>query len=261
MWLYSSPEPKAQASYWHSALSVRRPAFILTLSTSSQKSLNKVQRNVTGNKISTYSTKFVFCGPIGKRRWPHWPLIGWYIFHFFSETAEQNSTKTCQGARSQCPLPSLFFGPTGRPTWPPEPLIGWDIFDFFYETAERNSTKLDTAQDLNAFYQVRVLRGRSETKDGRRATDWLINFPLLLWNCGTEFNETWQTARSHRPLLSVCFSSRPENEDGRPSLWLAEPFSTSSLKPLNGIQQNLTESKISTFSTTFVFFGPFGKSI
>ena len=39
------------------------------------------------------STKFVFFGPIGKTRWPSWPLIGWDIFDFSSETTEQNSTK------------------------------------------------------------------------------------------------------------------------------------------------------------------------
>ena len=31
-------------------------------------------------------------GPIGKTRWPPWPLIGRYIFDFTSETAELNST-------------------------------------------------------------------------------------------------------------------------------------------------------------------------
>ena len=44
-----------------------------------------------------------------------------------------------------------------------------------------------------------------------------------------------------------------------PDLWLAETFSTSPLKPLNGIERNLTGSKISTSSTKFVFFGPIGK--
>ena len=42
---------------------------------------------LTGSKISTSSTKFVFFGPIGKTRWPPWPLIGWDIFDFLSETA------------------------------------------------------------------------------------------------------------------------------------------------------------------------------
>ena len=40
--------------------------------------------------------------------------------------------------------------------------------------------------------------------------------------------------------------------------WL-RPFLTSPLKPLNGIQWNLTGSKISTSSTKFVFFGRFEK--
>ena len=141
-----------------------------------------------------------------------------------------------------------------------------------------------------------------------QASDWLRHFRLLLLNRWTEFNETWQKTRSQRPLLSLCFSGRSEKQDGRPGLWLAEtfstssetaernstkldrkedlnvlykvcvfrvnrkkqdgrpclwlaePFSTSPLKPLNGIQRNLTGSKISTSSTKFVFFGPIGKT-
>ena len=86
------------------------------------------------------------------------------------------------------------------------------------------------------------------------------HFRLLLWNRWTEFNETWQEARSQRPFPSLCFSGRSEKQDGRPGLWLAETFSTSPLKPLNRIQRNLTGSKISTSSTKFVFFGPIGKT-
>ena len=63
----------------------------------------------------------------------------------------------------------------------------------------------------------------------------LSHFRLLLWNRWTEFNETWQEARSQRPLPSLCFSGRSEKQDGRPGLWLAETFSTSPLKLLNGI--------------------------
>ena len=92
------------------------------------------------------------------------------------------------------------------------------------------------------------------------ASDWLRHFLLLLWNRWTEFNETWQKARSQRPLPSLCFSGRSEKQDGRPGLWLAETFPTSPLKLLNGIQRNLTGSKISTSSTKFVFLGPIGKT-
>ena len=335
-----------------------RPGLWLaeTLSTSPLKPLNGIQRNLTGSKISTSSTKFVFFGPIGKTRWPPWPLIGWDIFDFSSETAEQNSTKldrkqdlnvlyqvcvfradrknkmaalasdwlrhsrlllwnrwtefneTWQEARSQRPLPSLcfsgrlekqdghpglwlaetfstsplkplnriqrnltgskismsstkfvFFGPIGKTRWPPWPLIGWDIFNFSSETAERNSTKLDRKQDLNVLYQVCVFRDDWKNKMAALASDWLRHFRPLLWNRWTEFNETWQEARSQRPLPSLCFSGRLEKQDGCPGLWLTETFSTSPLKPLNRIQRNLTGSKISVSSTKFVFFGPIEK--
>ena len=86
------------------------------------------------------------------------------------------------------------------------------------------------------------------------------HFRLLLWNRLTEFNESWQEARSQRPLPSLCFSGRSEKQVVRPGLWLAETFSTTSLKPLNRIQRNLTGSKISTSSTKFVFFGLIGKT-
>ena len=91
------------------------------------------------------------------------------------------------------------------------------------------------------------------------ASDWLIHFRLLLWNHWTEFNETWQEARSQCPLESLCFSGRSEKQDGSPGLWLAETFLTSPLQPLNGIQWNLTGSKIWMSSTKFVFFGPIRK--
>ena len=91
--IFSAPEPKAQVHYCDHALSVVRRPSLFTLSTSPLKPLKEIQWNLTGSKISTSSTKFVFFGPIGKTRWPPWPLIGWDIFDFSSETAEQNSTK------------------------------------------------------------------------------------------------------------------------------------------------------------------------
>ena len=143
-----------------------RPGLWLaeTFSTSPLKSLNRIQQNLTGSKISTSSTKIVFFGQIRITRWPPWP------------------------------------------------------------------------------------------------SDWLRHFRLLLWYRWTEFNETWQEARSQPPLPSLCFLGRSEKQDGCPCLLLAETFSTSPLKPLNGIQGNLTGSKISTSSTKFVFFRLIGKT-
>ena len=154
----------------------------------------------------------------------------------------------------------MFFGPIGKTRWPPWPLIGWDIFDFSSETVERNSTKLDRKQDLNVFYQVFVFQADRKNKMAALASDLLRHFRLLLSNRWTEFNKTWQEARSLRPLPSLCFSGRSEKQDDRPGLRLAETFSTSPLKPLNRILRNLTGSKISTSSTKFVFFGPIGKT-
>ena len=63
-------------------------------------------------------------------------------------------------------------------------------------------------------------------------------------------------------LYQVCvFRVDRKKQDGRPGLWMAETFSTSPLKPLNGIQRNLKGAKISKTSTKFVFFGPIGKTI
>ena len=85
------------------------------------------------------------------------------------------------------------------------------------------------------------------------------HFRLLLWNCRNEFSETWHEARFQCPLPSLYFSGQLENQDGNPGLWLAETFSTSSLKLLKGIKRNLTEGKISTSSTKFLFFKPIRK--
>ena len=121
----------------------------------------------------------------------------------------------------------------------------------------------DTWQEARSqvLYQVCIFWGHQKNKMAALASDWLRHFrPLLLWNRWTEFNETWQEARSQRPLPSLCFSGQSEKQDGHPGIWLAKAFSTSPLKPLNGIQRNLTGSKISTSPTKFVFFRPIGKT-
>ena len=173
--LVSAPEPKAQVHYCDHALSVLHLSLTFHIFDFSSEITERIQRNLTGSKISTSSTKFVFFGPIWKTRWPPWPLIG------------------------------------------------WDIFDFS-ETAERNSTKLDRKQDLNVLYQVCVFPADRKHKMAALASDWLRHFWLLHWNRWTEFNETWQEARSQRPLPSLCFLGGSEKLDGHLGLWLAEAF-------------------------------------
>ena len=115
----------------------------------------------------------------------------------------------------------VYFRLIGKTRWPPWPLIGWDIFDFSSETAEQNSTKLDRKQDLNVLYQVCVFRAdRKNKKIPALASDLLRHFRLLFWNCLMEFKETWQEARSQRPLPSLYFSGQSEKQDGCPGRFL-----------------------------------------
>ena len=195
-----------------------------TFLTSPLKPLKGIQRNLTGSKISTPSTKFVFFGLIGKTRWPPWPLIGWHIFDFSSETAEGNSTKL---DRKQ-DLKALYqvcvcLRSIRKTRWPPWALIGWDIFNFSSETPERNSMKLDRKQDLNILYQVWVFRADQKNKIATLASYLLRHFRLL-WNRWTEFNETWQKASSQRPLPSLCFSGLWKKQYGFSGLWLTETY-------------------------------------
>ena len=64
--VFSSPEPKAQASHCHSAPSVAHPSVRRSaLTSTSLQPLKGIQRNLTESKISTSSIEFVIFGPIG----------------------------------------------------------------------------------------------------------------------------------------------------------------------------------------------------
>ena len=188
-----------------------------TFSTSPLKPLNGNQRNLTGSKISTSSTKFVFFGPIGKTRWPPWPLIGWDIFDFSSETAERNSTKldrkqdlnilyqVCVFQADRKNKMAALASDWLRHFW----LLLWNCWTEFNEIWQEARSQ-------------RPLPSLCFWADGKNkmaalASDWLRHFRLLLWNRWTEFNETWQEAKSQRPLPSLCFSGRSEKQDGRPA--------------------------------------------
>ena len=309
---FSSPEPKAQVSYCHSAPSIVRPSSSSVNFHIFDFSSETVERNSTKlDRKQDLNALYQVCVFRADRKNKMAALASDWLRHFrlllWNRWTEFN--ETWQKARSQRPVPSLcfsgwsekqdgrpglwlaeifqtsplkplngiqrnltgskismistkfvFFGLIGKTRWPPWLLIGWDIFDFSSETTEWNSTKLDREQDLNALYQVCVFRTNQKNKMATLASDWLRYFWFLLWNRWMEFNETWQEARSQRPLPILCFLDRWEKQDGRPGLWLAETFSTSPLKPLNPIQQNLIGSKISTPSTKFVFFGPIRKT-
>ena len=144
-----------------------------TFSTSPLKpySLNGILWNLTGSKISTSSTKFVFFGLIG--------LIGWFST---SPLKPQNKIQqNLTGSKMRMSSTKFVFcGPIGKTRWPPWPLIDWDIFFFFAETAEQNSTKLDREQDLIVLHQVCVFQADWKNKMAVLASDWLRNFGTSL---------------------------------------------------------------------------------
>ena len=202
-----------------------RPGLWLaeTFFTSPLKPLNGIQRNLTGSKISTSSSKFVFFGLIVKTRWPP----GLWLAETFSTSLKPLNLIQGNLTRSKISMSStkfVFFGSIGKTKWLPWPLIGWEILDFSSETAEWNSRKLDRKHDLNVLYQVFVFRADQKNKMAALDSDRLRHFRLLLWNHWTEFNETWQEARSQRPLPSFCFSGPWDKQNGLPGLWLADTF-------------------------------------
>ena len=139
---------------------VRRPSFrhsLFTFSTSPLKPLNGIQRNLTGSKISTSSTKFVFSGQSENQdsRPDLWlaetfstsrliPLNGIWR----NLTRSKNTTSSTK---------FLFFGSIWKSRWPCRHLIDWYIYFFSSETTERNLTILDRKQDLNVLYHFLFL--------------------------------------------------------------------------------------------------------
>ena len=194
-----------------------RPGLWLaeTFSTSPLKPLNGIKRNLTGSKISTSSTKFVFFGRSEKQdgRPGLWLAETYLTSPLKPLNGIQLNLTWCKISTSSTKF--VFFGSIGNTRWPPWPLIGWDIFDFSSETTKQNSVKLDRKQELNVLYQVCVFRVDRKNKMAAPASDWLRHFRLLLWNSWMQFNETWQDAKSQRPLPSLCFSGRLVNKNVR----------------------------------------------
>ena len=220
--------------------------WLAEIFSTSLKPLNGFQRNLTWSKISTSSTKFVFFGPISKQKGPPWSIPLWHVI-----------------------LRCTICGNLGLLFSSPEP----KVLVSYYHSASSVRHKLsrfrplfwnhytqfnDRKQDLSALYQVWVFRANRK-KMTALVTDWLRHFRLHPLQSLNGIQWIWQEARSQRPLPSLSFWADRKKQDSRPGLWLAETFSTSPLKPLNGIQRNFIGNQISTSSTTFVFFVPIEK--
>ena len=134
-----------------------------------------------------------------------WPLIGWDIFDFSSETAERNSTKLDRKqALNAFYHVCVFKANRVKTKCPPWPLIGWDLFNFSSDTAERNSTKFDRKQDLNALYQVCVLQVDRKNKMAAQAYDLLRHFQLFLWNRWIKYSTKLDRKQDLNILYQAC---------------------------------------------------------
>ena len=198
------------------------------------------------------STKFLFFGPIGKTKWPPRPLIGWDIFDFSSETAERNSAKL---DRKQA-LNAFYHVCVFQANWEKTkwPLIGCDILDFSSETVKGIRRNLIGSKIATPSTKFVFFRWIGKTK-------W-PPWPMIGWDIfdfSYETTERNSTKLDRKQVLNVLyqvcvFRADPKNNMAAlASDWLRHIL-TFPLKPLNGIQRNLTGSKILTSSTKFVFF-------
>ena len=239
-----------------------RPRLWLAVTFSTTlKLLKGIQWNLTGSKTSTSSTKFVFFGRIGKTRWPLWPLIGWEIFDFFSETTERNSMKLDRKQDLNVLYQvCILSGRSEKQDGGPGLWLAETISTSSLKSLNRNQRNLTGSKILTSSTKF-VFFGRIGKT---RWTPW----PLIGWVILDFLSETTERnsmkldkKQDLNVLYQVCvLSGWLKKQDGGRGLWLSETFSTSSLKPLNGIQWKLTGSKISTSSTKFVFFGLIGKT-
>ena len=177
---------------------------------------------LTGSKILTSSTKFVFFGPTSEKQDCRPGL-------WLAETFSTSPLKPLNRIQRNLTGSKILMSSTKFAFFWADPknkmaalasdwlrhfrLLLWNRWTEFNETWQE--------ADLNVLYHVCVFRADPKNKMAALTSDWLRHFRLLLWNRWTEFNETWQEARSQRPLPSLCFSGRSENKMAAlPSDWL-----------------------------------------
>ena len=189
---FSSPEPKAQASHYHSAPSVthpsvRRPALTLT----SLQPLEGIQRNLTGSKISTSPIEFVFFEPIGTSKMA--ALVSdWQGQFSISPLKPLNRIQRnfTRSKISTSPTKFMVFGSIEKQDDSPG-LWFAEAFSTSPLKPLNRIQKLDSKKDLNVFNQVCVFGLIRNTRWPSRP---LIGWDI--WSRWMEFNEIWQEGRS-----------------------------------------------------------------
>ena len=217
----SAPEPKAEVHYCDHTLSVVRPSVVNFhifdfSSETAQQNSTKLDRKQDLNVL--YQVCVFRADRKNKMAAPSSDWLRHFWLLFLNRWREFN--ETWQEARSQCALLCLCF--SGRSENQDGCPGLWLAETFLTSPLKANWKKLDRKQDLNVLYQVCVFWADRKNNMAALASDLLRHFLLLLWSRWKEFHETWQEARSPRPLPSLCFSGWSENQDGHPGLWLVE---------------------------------------
>ena len=164
------------------------------ISASPLKPMNKTERNLTGSKISTSSTKFVFFRAISKQNG--------HPSRFLSKLAH------CTQVHDM---------------WPFGPLVCRLLVNIFFKIVWdfcRNP------EDIHEYVHLIYIEGIFSAPEPKAQVHYFDNVLCVV--------------RLRRRNFFI--------------------FTTSPLKPLNGIKRNFTGSKISTSSTKFVFFRLMGKT-
>ena len=183
-----------------------------TFSTSSLKLLNRIQRNLTGSRNSTSSTKFVFFRPIGK---PKWPTGLWLAETFLTSSLN--------------PLNEIQWNFTGSK------ISMWLLYQVCIFQADQKKQDGRPGLWFAETFSTFSLKPRSEfAKTWQEARNQRPLLSLVF------FGLIRKTRLPPQPLISWEFFS--ETTEWK-FFWLAE---NSSLKPLNESFSNLTGSKIST---------------
>ena len=183
-----------------------------------------------------------------KTRWPPWRLISWDIFDLSSETADPNSTKL-DGKQDLNVLHQVCVFRADRKNkmaalasdWLRHSrILLWNYWTEFKETWQDARSRCPLPSCV--FWADR------KNKMAALASDWLDIFDFC-----SETAEQNSTKLDREQDLDVLYQVLFFGPVGKTRWPLIGWAISTSLKPLNGIQQNLTESMTSTFSTKYVF--------
>ena len=167
--------------------------------------LNEIQRNLIGSKMSTSSTKFVFFR--ADRQKQDGRAGVWLADKFSTSPLKPLNEIPRQLTGSNISTFSTMFAFLCR-------LEKYDGHpDLWYAETFLTSLKLLNRIQRNLIWSKMSTSSTKfvffgtigKSKMAALASEWPRHFRLLLWLRWTEISETWQKARSQRPLPSPCF--------------------------------------------------------